>query len=690
MKNALRILALLAAAIVAVASVAVVGEGAGAALPEIEDCFTERDLSGEWPAATATAIELTGDTAECASHVVSVEGGTVTILDGGVYALSGTLDDGRIVVDVKDDERVQLVLNGANITSSDSAAIRVVQADKVFITLADGTENALESLAFSGGDGAGAVIYSDEDLTFNGTGSLTITSPAGDGIDGKDDAKFASGTYVITVSGRGVDANDSVRIAGGSFTIASGSDAIRARHRSNAALGYVTIWGGAFTITSGGGAAEAVPHSDAGFGGFDGGNGGQMGGHSFRDGEEAAGTDEAFPERDEFTAGNGESFERPDFSGGDGALPEFPGDMPEGFDPSQLEMPEDFDPSQMEMPEGFDPSQGGEAPGATVSAASSTSAKGIRASGDLTILGGSFAIDAADDALHTDSNLTVAGGSFGISTGDDALHADGRLAILNGSIDIAWSYEGLEGEVIELSGGSVRLTASDDGLNASGDQGEGDDIFASQAGVAIRISGGTLYVNAEGDGIDSNGDLSITGGTIVVSGPSNGANGALDYNGTAVITGGTIVAAGASGMAQNFSGASTQPAFLVSLNGQAGEIAVTDANGAVVLSAEVEKGFATVVVSSPDLEVGETYTVSCGDTSAEITLTDTVTGSDSGGMCTRGGGGMGGQHMRGARDDAQGDARLDDAHLDSVRPDSVRPDDVRQIGGASTETEESA
>ena len=664
MKNALRILALLAAAIVAVASVAVVGEGAGAALPEIEDCFTERDLSGEWPAATATAIELTGDTAECASHVVSVEGGTVTILDGGVYALSGTLDDGRIVVDVKDDERVQLVLNGANITSSDSAAIRVVQADKVFITLADGTENALESLAFSGGDGAGAVIYSDEDLTFNGTGSLTITSPAGDGIDGKDDAKFASGTYVITVSGRGVDANDSVRIAGGSFTIASGSDAIRARHRSNAALGYVTIWGGAFTITSGGGAAEAAPHSDAGFGGFDGGNGGRMGGHSFRGGEEAAGTDEAFPDRGEFTAGNGESFERPDFSGGDGALPEFPGDMPEGFDPSQLEMPEDFDPSQMEMSEGFDPSQGGEAPGATVSAASSTSAKGIRASGDLTILGGSFAIDAADDALHTDSNLTVAGGSFAISTGDDALHADGRLAILNGSIDIARSYEGLEGEVIELSGGSVRLTASDDGLNASGDQGEGDDIFASQAGVAIRISGGTLYVNAEGDGIDSNGDLSITGGTIV--------------------------AAGASGMAQNFSGASTQPAFLVSLNGQAGEIAVTDANGAVVLSAEVEKGFATVVVSSPDLEVGETYTVSCGDTSAEITLTDTVTGSDSGGMGTRGGGGMGGQHMRGAQGDAQGDARLDDAHLDSVRPDNVRPDDVRQIGGASTETEESA
>ena len=122
----------------------------------------------------------------------------------------------------------------------------------------------------------------------------------------------------------------------------------------------------------------------------------------------------------------------------------------------------------------------------------------------------------------------------------------------------------------------------------------------------------------------------VTGGTVVVSGPVSNMNGALDYNGTAIISGGTVVAAGASGMGENFSDASTQAAFLVNLTGDAGEIRVCDAEGNVILAAEVEKSFETVVISSPDLVVGEIYTVTQGDTSAEITLTDTVTGADSG------------------------------------------------------------
>jgi len=148
--------------------------------------------------------------------------------------------------------------------------------------------------------------------------------------------------------------------------------------------------------------------------------------------------------------------------------------------------------------------------------------------------------------------------------------------------------------------------------------------------VLIDISGGTLTVNAGGDGIDSNGDLVVTGGTVVVSGPVSNMNGALDYNGTAIISGGTVVAAGASGMGENFSETSTQAAFLVNLTGDAGEIRVCDAEGNVILAAEVEKSFGTVVISCPGLTVGETYTVTCGDSSVEITLTDIVTGADSG------------------------------------------------------------
>jgi len=137
-----------------------------------------------------------------------------------------------------------------------------------------------------------------------------------------------------------------------------------------------------------------------------------------------------------------------------------------------------------------------------------------------------------------------------------------------------------------------------------------------------------------------------------VSGPVSNMNGALDYNGTATISGGTVVAAGASGMAENFSETSTQAAFLVSLTGNAGEIRVCDSEGNVILAAEVDKSFETVVISSPDLIVGETYIVTCGDVSAEITLTDIVTGADSGGMA----GGPGNMGPMGIRSDTAGEA----------------------------------
>lgn len=578
MKRLIHILAAVLAAALLLAGAA--GFGESAALPQLDDYFTERDLSGAWDA-SAAEILLTGETAETSSHVVSVEGGTVTILDGGVYVLSGALDDGCVVVDVKDDERVQLVLNGVEITSSGSPAIRVVQADKVFVTLAEGTENALTSLAFEE-EGVDAVVYSEEDLTFNGAGALTIESPAGGGIDGKDDVKFASGAYVITCAGRAIDANDSVRIAGGDFTITSDGDAVRARHETNEALGYIYIWGGTFNITAGGGAGEAAAQ-DAGFG--------MMPGGGMPQGE-----------MPDFTEG-----EMPDFASGEMPTP------PQGF--AEASDSEDED---------------------------AVSAKGFKASGGIAVLGGTFNLDTADDAFHADGDLLVFDGAFAIASGDDGLHADGTLTVLGGSVDIAQSSEGLEAEVIAIAGGDIAVTASDDGLNAASSTGQ-KESFDAQEGVLIAISGGTLTVNAEGDGIDSNGDLTVTAGTIVVSGSQNSMNGALDYNGTATISGGTLVAAGASGMAENFTDASAQPVFLVSLAADAGEITVADADGSTVLAATVEKSFGTVVVSCPELAVGETYTVSCGDASAEITLTDTVTGSDESAMAMPAMGGFGRQ-----------------------------------------------
>ena len=577
--------------------------GEGAALPQLDDAFTERDLAGDWDA-TATQITFTGDTAETSSHVVSVEGGVVTILDGGVYVLAGALADGQVVVDVKDDEKVQLVLDGVDIACSNSAAILVKQADKVFITLAGGTQNTLTSVGFEE-DTVDAVIFSDEDLTFNGDGALTILSPAGNGIDGKDDVKFASGTYVITAAGRVVDANDSLRIAGGSFTMVTEDDAFRADHDGNAELGYITVWGGAFDITAGGGSGEfTVQEAPTGFDGM-----GMTPPDGFAEGEMPT-PPEGFAE--------GEMPERPDFGGE-------MGEMPEGFAEGEMPAPpEGFAGGEMpEPPQGI----GEMTETARAEAEDAVSAKGFKASGDIAVLGGSFSLDTADDAFHADGDLLVFDGALDIASGDDGLHADGALSVVGGTVRIAQSSEGLEAEVIAIAGGEISLASSDDGLNARSSTGD-KETFEAQEGVLIHISGGALAVNAYGDGIDSNGDILISGGTVVVSGPANNMNGALDCNGTATVTGGTVVAAGASGMAENFSDTSTQAAFLVGLAGEGGEIAVADSAGDILLTASVEKAFGTVVVSCPGLAVGETYTVTCGEASTEITLTDTVTGED--------------------------------------------------------------
>ncbi len=629
MKAMHRFLAFIAAMVILICTaVSARGEGTETSPPQTDDYFTERDLSGYWDASAKT-IYLMGDTAETSSHVVSVEDGIITIMDGGTYVLTGTLNDGSVVVDVKDDERVQLVLNGASITSSSSAAIRVIQADKVFITLAEGTENTLaNSGSFDESSEVDAVIYSDEDLTFNGTGTLTVLSPSGNGIDGKDDIKFVSGTYFITAGNRGVNANDSIRILDGTFTVESGSDAFRADHDSKESLGYIYIWGGSFHITAGGGAVNGkrtagnpgMPDMNMDFG--------TPPGDSERP-EMPEGFDPSSDENRPEPPDGLESTDRmtpPDFSGDtEGMTPPSEGERPD--------MPEGTEGEMPQMPQGMMPGQAAETEETTVEG------KGFKASGDLVILGGEFTLDTASDAIHADGDLTVYGGQLAITSGDDGLHADGNLTILDGTVQITQSVEGLEAEIILISGGNISVVSSDDGLNARSSTGE-KETFDAQEGVEIRITGGVLTVNATGDGIDSNGDLVITGGTVTVSGPTMNANGAIDYNGNAVISGGTLIAACASGMAENLSDTSTQPAFLVNLTGDGGEVTVSDSAGDIIMTGTVEKSFGVLVISCADLAVGETYTVTAGENSAEITLTDMITGSDAGAMA---GGPMPGQ-----------------------------------------------
>ena len=503
------------------------------------DQFTANDQNGEWDTTGATVITLNGESASVSGNGAYVNNGSVVITNAGKYLLSGTLTDGNISVDAYISSKVWLLLDGVNITSSDNAAIRVEEADKVFLTLAEGSENFLSTgETFSDtaiADGTNGAIYAHDDLTINGTGALTIVSGYKHGIDANDDLIITGGTINITAPLDGLHANDSLRIMNADLTIDAGDDGLMVAKEN----GYLHIESGTINIKADG------------------------------------------------------------------------------------------------------------------------------------------------DAIHTAGDITIDSGSIALSAGDDGIHSDTNVLINDGVLLISECYEGIEAVTIDIAGGDITIYPSDDGLNANG----GSDMFGMPGGFGpgalgqntetatptptvetqeddstwVRISGGNLTIineNArDADGIDSNGDLIITGGTIRVSLPGGGTNNAIDYGsesgGKATISGGNLVAAGGSMMSENFDESSEQPVIMYNLTEtvEGGtEVLVLDAEGNEILSYTPPQSFNSIFLSSPEMKVGETYTVIIGETEEELTMdSDAITlgsagmGSFGGGFFRGGGGGRGGR-----------------------------------------------
>lgn len=255
--------------------------------------------------------------------------------------------------------------------------------------------------------------------------------------------------------------------------------------------------------------------------------------------------------------------------------------------------------------------------------------KGMKAGTSLVINGGTYTINAADDAVHSNTSVTINGGNFDVATGDDAFHAEETLSITDGMIDISESYEGLEGLYVEVAGGEITLVSSDDGINAAGGTDSsgmggrdamGNPGMSSASNGSIIISGGTIQITASGDGLDANGTLEITGGYTVVCGPTQGDTATLDYDVSGTISGGTFIGTGASGMAQNFS-ASEQGVVAVSVGNQSAGTAfqLSDSDGNTILTYTPELSYQVVILSSLDIVAGETYTITVGTSSGEIT-----------------------------------------------------------------------
>ena len=550
------------------------------------DMFTDRDYEIGYDESASVLIQLNGDSIYCDSDSVQVTGTTAVITDEGTYILSGTLDDGMIVVNAGENDKPQLVLNGVSINSETSAPLYILEADKVFLTLVADTSNTLSNGGtFTAVDenNIDAAIFSKQDLTINGAGSLAIVSPAGHGIVSKDDLVLTSGTYTIQSASHGLVANDSVRIANASISIEAGKDGIHAENSDDDTLGFVYIASGTLDISAEGDGISAGAYMQIEDGTFDIVTGG--------------GSVNATKQTSDFWGGF-----RDNTSGA--------------------------------------PSRPGEGPSDTWAASSdaddsSTSIKALKASGNILINGGFFTIDSADDAVHSNSSIVVNGGTFEIASGDDGFHANETLTITDGSIHITQSYEGLEALHLEISGGNIALVASDDGLNAAGgtdssgfEGPRGNDRFggmgpggqSTSSDGTIVISGGNLYINASGDGIDANGTLLISGGNTTVVGPTQGDTATLDYDVSGTITGGTFIGTGASGMAQTFSD-SEQGVIAVNVGNQSAgtQIVLTDSSGNTLVTCEPELPFAVVIISSPEIITGNMYTLTVGGSSKEFT-----------------------------------------------------------------------
>ncbi len=556
-----------------------------------DDMFTDRDSKTEVDENAAVKIELSGNTATASDSSVNISGSTITITKDATHIISGTLSDGMIIVDAPENAKLQLVLNGADITSSSSAPLYIKQADKVFVTLVgENSLNSGESFTAVDESNIDGTIFSKQDITFNGEGSLTVSSPAGHGIVGKDDVVFAGGSYKITSAAHGIQANDSVRITDSVISADSGKDGIHAENDEDSEKGFIYIGSGTITIESEGDGISSSSYIQVEDGAIE-----ISAGGGWENGSSAS------------------SGSYGQFGGGGGMH----GGNPNGGNKHP-------------------PSRGA----ATVSDTSvsdissddgSTSMKGIKSGNSMLISGGSFKIDSADDAIHSNISATINAGTFELASGDDAIHAEDTLTVTNGKINITNCYEGLEALHIKISGGDIALVSTDDGLNAAGgtdSSGAGgrDTMFGGRPGGmssssngSISISGGNIYINASGDGIDANGTLEISGGYTTVIGPTQGDTATLDYDISGVITGGTFIGTGASNMAQSFSDSEQGVVALSVGNQSAGtKITLADKSGKEIVSYTPELSYQVVIISTPNMKSGETYKIIVGSQSGEF------------------------------------------------------------------------
>lgn len=214
--------------------------------------FKDRDLESEYSAEGAVEITLKGNDISASSDVVTISDSKAFISVEGTYVVKGDLTDGQIVVDADKTAKIRIVFEGVNITNTGISPVFIKQADKVFLTIAEGTDNSLITKGefIETEDGNDAVIFSKEDLTINGSGSLKIECESGMGIASKDDLVIVESNVQINAGSHGLDSNDSIRLKDCNLNIKSGKDGLHSENNDDTSLGYIYIASGDININA--------------------------------------------------------------------------------------------------------------------------------------------------------------------------------------------------------------------------------------------------------------------------------------------------------------------------------------------------------------------------------------------------------------------------------------------------------
>lgn len=426
-----------------------------------DEIFSSRDRDASYSGATKITLSDKGSKVDGSG--VTVKGSTITITAEGTFVFTGTLSNGQIRVNVSKQQKVQIVLQDASVTCKGSAALYLIQGDKLFVTLAEGTQNTLASKGTyntQSADGVDAAVFTKADTSFNGSGALAVSSEKGHGIVCKDDLKFAGGSYTVQSAKQGLSGKDSLCIESGSFTINSGTDALRSKHDTDNTKGYVYIYGGTFDITAGNDGVDASKDLQI--------TGGSM--------------------KIVTGAGSGSQTATEDSFKGLKAV----GIVITGGS-FQMDTEDDA----------------------------------IHSNDALTISGGTFVLATGDDALHADTSITVCGGEIDIANSyegmegryiilydgdimlrsyDDGINAGGG----NDDSSAGGPFGGphkAEDAFVAIYGGKLSINAGGDGIDSNGD---------------FVVGGGTVYLDGPtnpGNGpLDYAGKAKITGGTFIALG----------------------------------------------------------------------------------------------------------------------------------------------------------------------------